>query len=133
MNQYEDIINMPHHVSKNHPQMSIQNRAAQFSPFAALTGYDDAIDESSRLTEAKKILTEDKMEQINNTLTKIEQDYQYQTLCHITYFLKDNKKKGGKYIDVIDRIIKIDKDKRTIHLKQQKTIAIDDIYDITFC
>ena len=129
MNNYDDIINLPHHISKNHKRMSIQNRAAQFSPFAALTGYEDAINETKRITEEKRILTNDKKEEINNTLIEIEENlnkYNYK----ITYFIKDNKKAGGKYISIIDKIKKIDTYNNKIITKNNQTIEIDNLYQI---
>ncbi len=68
MSSYDDIINLPHHVSQKHPQMSMLNRAAQFSPFAALTGYDAAIRESARLTDRKVELGEDAKEDLSKKL-----------------------------------------------------------------
>ena len=129
MNNYDDIINLPHHISKNHKRMSIQNRAAQFSPFAALTGYENAINETKRITEEKRILTNDKKEEINNTLIEIEENlnkYNYK----ITYFIKDNKKAGGKYISIIDKIKKIDTYNNKIITKNNQIIEIDNLYQI---
>lgn len=128
---YEDIINLPHHISTRHPQMDIQSRAAQFAPFAALTGYDDNIKEATRLTtqrieldEQEKLLLDKK---INLILNNIEQ----KTTITITYFVKDNLKSGGKYIDINGIIKTIDITKGYIILKDKTKIPINDIINIT--
>ena len=129
MNQYDDIINLPHHTSKNHPRMSIQNRAAQFSPFAALTGYEDAINETKRITTQKRILTNDMIEEINITLLEIKEQlnkYTYQ----ITYFKKDTKKEGGSYLTIIDKIIKINPIEEYLLTSNKTKINLKDIEKI---
>ena len=129
MNNYDDIINLPHHISKNHPRMSIQNRAAQFSPFSALTGYEDAINETRRITEEKRILTNDKIEEINRTLLEIKENlnkYNYK----ITYFKKDNKKEGGTYITLINRIVKINSQEEYLLTENKARIYLRDIEEI---
>lgn len=129
MNQYDDIINLPHHTSKNHPRMSIQNRAAQFSPFAALTGYEDAINETKRITTQKRILTNDMIEEINITLLEIKEQlnkYTYQ----ITYFKKDTKKEGGNYLTIIDKIIKINPIEEYLLTSNKTKINLKDIEKI---
>lgn len=130
MNNYDDIINLPHYISKNHPRMSIQNRAAQFSPFSALTGYEDAINETRRITEEKRILTNDKIEEINRTLLEIKENlnkYNYK----ITYFKKDNKKEGGTYITRIDKIVKINSQEKYLLTENKERIYLRDIEEIT--
>ena len=92
--KYEDIINLPHHVSTKHPQMALSDRAAQFSPFAALTGHEDSIRETARRTEAFLELDEDKKEQLDEKM--------------VTYFVPDEKKAGGAYVTHRGRIRKID-------------------------
>ena len=98
MNQYEDIINLPHHVSPTRPQMPMSDRAAQFAPFAALTGYDAAIKETGRLTDEKIELDEE-------ALTALDMKYQFlmdalddAPEVTITYFQPDERKAGGKYV-----------------------------------
>ena len=129
MNNYDDIINLPHHVSKNHPRMSIQNRASQISPFSALTGYEDAINETKRITTEKRILTPDKIEELNRILLEIEENiniYTYQ----ITYFKKDLKKVGGNYLTIIDKIIKINPTEEYLITKSKIKIKLNDIEEI---
>lgn len=129
MNNYDDIINLPHHVSKNHPRMSIQNRASQFSPFAALTGYEDAINETKRITTEKRILTPDKIEELNRSLSEIEDNLNMYTY-KITYFKKDLKKVGGTYLTTIDKIIKINSIEEYLVTKNKIKINLNDIEEI---
>lgn len=94
---YDDIINLPHHVSERHPQMSMYNRAAQFAPFAALTGHDSAITEAARLTDAKQELSESDTEVLNRKLAFILQHIKDYIPVEIVYFEPDGKKAGGSY------------------------------------
>ena len=108
MKKYEDIISLPHHVSDHHPQMSIHDRAAQFSPFAALTGYGDAVEETARLTSQKKILDETEREALDRQLASLAGLLEESRKAdgrrgrvlgvRITYFLPDHKKSGGAYL-----------------------------------
>ena len=127
IDNYSDIINLPHHTSKNHSKMPMQNRAAQFLPFQALTGYEEAIKETERITNEKKILADDTKEEINNILNHLELNTKtYQ----ITYFQQDKNKKGGNYIIIKDRIKKIDAVYGYLITKNNKKILIEDIIDI---
>ena len=94
MGKYDAIIDHPHHVSKVHPQMSMINRAAQFSPFAALTGYDDQIAETARLTDRRIELTEAEEAEISNALGQLKKGDEVE----ITFFVPDKKKVGGRYV-----------------------------------
>ena len=94
MGEYDAIIDHPHHVSKVHPQMSMINRAAQFSPFAALTGYDDQIAETARLTDRRIELTEAEEAEISNALGRLKKGDKVE----ITFFVPDKKKAGGRYV-----------------------------------
>ena len=94
---YDDIIDMPHHVSERHPQMSMYNRAAQFAPFAALTGHDAAITEAARLTDAELELSESDAEVLNRKLAFILQHIKDYILVEIEYFEPDGKKAGGSF------------------------------------
>ena len=108
IHKYDDIINMPRHISKKHPQMSTRDRAAQFAPFAALTGHKERIVETERLTTEKKELDTCQQEIINNALQRIRQNIKNCPNVTITYFIPDSKKEGGKYITVIEHVKKID-------------------------
>ena len=94
MGRYDDIIDHPHHVSQVHPRMSLRNRAAQFSPFAALTGYDDQIAEAARLTDRRVELTEAEAAEIGRQLGRLARGDEVE----LTYFLPDTKKAGGRYV-----------------------------------
>ena len=99
-NRYADIINLPHHVSKTRPQMPIADRAAQFSPFAALTGYDSAIEETGRLTDSFIELDESRKAVLNEKLQSMLKNIKEQPEVAITYFQPDEKKNGGSYINI---------------------------------
>ena len=94
MEKYRDIINLPHHVSSVHPPMSMINRAAQFSPFAALSGYDDAIVETARLTDRRIELTEAEEAEIGKALSSLKRGDKVE----LTWFVPDRKKDGGRYV-----------------------------------
>ena len=117
---YEDIINLPHHVSAKRPQMSMLDRAAQFSPFAALTGYDDAIHETGRLTDKKIDLSEQiLMERLGD-----------HPALTVTYFVPDAKKSGGAYVTKRGNLKKIDEFERLMMLMDGTKIPLDDVADI---
>ena len=95
MNGYDYIINMPHHVSETHPQMSMHDRAAQFSPFAALTGHSDAVKETARLTDEKIELTEEKISDLKQKLNFLNEHSAEQPEITVEYFVPDERKSGG--------------------------------------
>jgi len=127
---YDDIINLPHHLSATRPQMPIANRAAQFSPFAALTGYDAAIAETARLTDERKELSDDMLETLSMKLGMLEDVIADRPEVSVTYFQKDEKKEGGAYITVTGALKKIDYYDGVIVLVNGKKINIRDILDI---
>jgi len=127
---YEDIINLPHHVSKTRPQMSMLDRAAQFSPFAALTGYDAAIKETGRLTDEKIELDEDRKAALDMKQAYLIEMIDEQPEISITYFLPDTKKSGGAYVTVTGNLKRFDEYERLLILTDGKKIPMDDIADI---
>lgn len=127
---YDDIINLPHHVSKKHPQMSLSNRAAQFSPFAALTGHKDAIRETARLTDSYIELGEDRKGQLNEQLQLIRENLWQNPECEITYFRPDGRKDGGTYVTVRGKIKKIDEYSHQIALTDGTVLPIRHIFSI---
>lgn len=129
-NNYDDIIDLPHHVSAIRPQMSMMDRAAQFSPFAALTGYDAAIKETARLTDQKIDLDDYEKEEINDKIQLITEHLGEDFEVVITYFQPDSRKAGGAYVDAVGIVKKIDEYDRVIILQDGKKIPIDDILDI---
>lgn len=131
MNEYNDIINLPHFVSKKHPQMSKEARSAQFAPFAALSGYEDAIKETAKLTDNKIELSDEMINIINDKLLFIEKNIQDKPLITITYFVPDKRKNGGEYISVTNSIKQIDLINNIIILTNKKKICINDIIGIS--
>ena len=127
---YEDILNLPHHVSKTRPQMSMLDRAAQFSPFAALTGYDDAIKETGRLTDEKIEIDEDRKAALDMKQAYLIEMIDEQPEISITYFLPDTKKSGGAYVTVTGNLKRFDEYERLLILTDGKKIPMDDIADI---
>lgn len=130
-NKYNDILNMPHHVSKKHPQMTIDARAAQFAPFAALTGYEDAIVETARLTSERIELNEEQISIINRKINIIKENIKTTPKLSITYFIPDYRKEGGEYIKIIGNVKKIDEYSKKIVFEDNKEIRINDILDIS--
>ncbi|MBQ7795600.1 MAG: hypothetical protein IJ374_03455 [Lachnospiraceae bacterium] len=129
-NDYSDIINLPHHVSKTHPRMSLHDRAAQFSPFAALTGYDAAIKETARWTDEKIDLDETSKVSLDEKLLMIMAKLSEKPMVAFTYFQKDERKAGGSYETTEGRIRKIDFYERVIIMEDHSKIRIEDIIDI---
>ena len=128
---YDDIINLPNHISLKHPRMSIEARSAQFAPFAALTGYNDAVKETERLTD-KRIEIDDNLKlTLNNKLKYILENINKKPLIIITYFIPDNKKDGGKYIEKTGIIKKVDIINQYIYLYDKTKIPIKEIINIT--
>ena len=128
--KYDDIINLPHPTSKKHPRMSLYARAAQFSPFAALTGHEAAIKETVRQTDAKQVLSEEVIAELNKRLYLIAETIGTQQMVEITYFVPDTKKDGGAYITCSGCVKKIDKYKHTVVMTDQTIIPIEQISNI---
>ena len=121
-NPYADIIDLPHHVSKKHPQMPMEKRAAQFSPFAAVSGHDEAIYETARLTDEQLELSEDEIAVIDEKLQWLREHIKEQPEITVTYFQPDEKKNGGAYVTVTGSAKKIDK---VLVLRDGTVIPID--------
>lgn len=130
MGIYDDIIELSYKKSLRHTPMSLHDRAAQFSPFAALTGYDEAVAEASRLTEEKRKLSDDEQAYINEQLKLLAQSVGGQPQVDMIYFKKDTKKQGGQYCSYSGAIKKIDKYEGVIITEQGEKIAFDDILKI---
>ena len=130
MSKYDDIINLERPISKKRMPMSIENRAAQFAPFSALTGYEDAVKETARITDSKKILSEGIKEIINEKINYIKNNLKTIGEVNITYFLNDKKKTGGKYTTITDLVKKIDINNCLIYLSCGTIISFDDISNI---
>ena len=119
MNQYEDIINLPHHVSTTRPQMPMSDRAAQFSPFAALTGYDAAIKETGRLTDTKIELDDEELHNLNLKFQFLVEHLEDEPEVAVTYFKADERKAGGAYLEATGIVKKLDDfvSRRTLAVK----------------
>lgn len=128
--RYDDIINLPHHVSSKRPQMPILERAAQFLPFSALTGYEDAVKETARLTDTRIELEESEKDLLNTKLHVLLDNLATEPKVKITYFLPDGRKSGGKYVSKMGAVKKIDLYNRQIKLEDETVIPFDDIFAI---
>ena len=127
---YEDIINLPHHVSPTRPQMPIADRAAQFSPFAALTGYHDAVKETARWTDSRVELDESEKSVLNDRLLALAARCSERPEVTVTYFQPDAKKAGGAYVTAAGKLMKLDEYARTVVLTDGRRIPIDEIIGI---
>ena len=135
---YDDIIHLPHHVSRKRPQMPLKDRAAQFAPFAAVVGHEASVKEAARLTDEKRDLDEAQKTVINKQLNKIQTQIQDQiessvkgrVEVEIEYFQADALKSGGQYIVSRGNVKKIDVYTRSVHLFDGTVIAIDDVFRV---
>lgn len=127
---YDDIIDLPHHVSATRPQMSMMDRAAQFSPFAALTGYDAAIKETGRLTDKKVEMGTEALNILNMKYQILVNSLAEDPEVTFTYFKPDERKDGGAYIDVTGVVKKVDDLERLIVMQSGKKIRMDDVLEI---
>ena len=125
---YDDIINLPRHISKVHPEASMADRAARFSPFAAISGYEDMVREAARVTEECIEITEAEKAILNEQLNMIAEFLSDEPEVTITHFVPDKKKSGGAYISITGVVKRIDELKRIVVMKNNKKIKIDDIY-----
>lgn len=124
---YEDIINIPRHISKTHPEASMADRSARFSPFAAISGYEDMVREAARVTEERIEITDAVKEQLNEKLNMIAEFLSDEPEITITHFVPDKKKSGGAYVSITGVVKRIDELKRIVVMKNNKKIKIDDI------
>lgn len=129
--QYDDIIDLPHHQSKKRPHMPLIDRAAQFSPFAALTGYDDEVKEAARVTDEKIELSEEMKHKLDEILQILREHIEEKPQASFTYFLQDTKKAGGSYVTVTGKVKRIDEYRQRIVLTEGLQIPIADILKIT--
>ncbi len=130
IHDYSDIINLEPHKSKNHPRMDKNNRASQFAPFAALVGYQEAINECGRLVDKKRILTNEEKERISNILNYIKNNLKEEIIINVIYFIKDQKKDGGKIESYRGVLRLIDEFNMFIQFSDYKKININDILKI---
>ena len=130
MGKYDDIINLPHHVSSTRPHMPMIDRAAQFQPFRALTGYEDAVQETARLTDEKPELTEEQKSLLDAKLQKLADSVDSRPMVTLTYFQPDQRKAGGAYVTVTGQIKRIDDHEGVLLLTGGQCILIENILSI---
>lgn len=128
--KYDDIISLPHHVSPVHPPMPVGDRAAQFAPFAALTGYEEAVEEAARLTECRIELDKDRIEELDRKLRKLKEHIKERPKAEIVSFKADERKAGGTLVTASGRVKKIDEYESKVIMADGSVIAIEDIYEI---
>ena len=127
---YEDIVNMPHHVSKKYPQPTMADHAARFAPFAAITGYEEMVLEEARVTDDRIEMDESSKAALNEKLNMILEFIDEQPEVKITYFEPDKKKAGGAYVTVTGTVKRIDEYEHLVIMTDGKKINIDDIYNL---
>ena len=132
MGEYDDIIHLPHHVSHNHPQMPMMARAAQFAPFAALTGYDAVIHETARLTDNQMELEEYDNERLNRKFARLMESIGEHPQVTVSYFLPDEHKEGGYYTTISGTVKKIDSYEHLLWMEDGSYIPLGNIIDINF-
>lgn len=127
---YDDIIDLPHYVSQKRPRMSMHDRAAQFSPFAALTGYEEAVEETARLTDSRLIPDEEKSAELDRTIRIILDSIGSRPEITVLYFVPDQRKNGGKYEKYTGFLRAFSDYDRVFIFEDGKKIAVNDIYDL---
>ena len=131
-NRYDEIMELPHHVSKTRPQMPLSDRAAQFAPFAALTGYDSAIKETGRLTDERIELGEEALAALDRKYQLLMDTLDDAPEVTIIYFQPDERKAGGQYVSATGTVKKVDTFGRRILLQDGTRIPLDSVYDLRF-
>ena len=128
--KYDDIIDLPHPTSQNHPRMSLYDRAAQFSPFAALTGHHAAIAETGRLTDQRIELDESEIARVDAELQHLQELLPDRPTVSITYFVPDERKSGGSYRTITSEVKRIDAVAGVIQMTDRREIAIEDVFSV---
>ena len=131
-NRYDEIMELPHHVSKTRPQMPLSDRATQFAPFAALTGYDSAIKETGRLTDERIELDEEALAALDRKYQLLMDALDDTPEVTIIYFQPDERKAGGQYVSATGTVKKVDTFGRRILLQDGTRIPLDSVYDLRF-
>ena len=132
MSKYDDIINLERPQYIDLPPMSMHDRAAQFSPFAALVGYEDAVEETARLTDARREMLEDEIAELNRQLGELTERLPERPKIRVTYFIPDKKKDGGRYALKIGNARTIDQYKNAVVFTDGEAVAIKDMYSVVF-
>ena len=129
---YDDIIHLPHHVSQNHPQMPLRDRAAQFAPFAALTGYEASVGETARLSVERRELDAQDAAELNRRLTDLAARLKDRPEVTIEYFAPDDRKAGGAYVTVTGRMRHISVSERLLVMEDETVIPLEDVVSVVF-
>ncbi len=124
---YDDIIRLPHHVSRTHPQMPMRDRAVQFAPFAALTGYGAVVEETARQTVPKRELDEQEAEELDRRLALLVANLPEHPEVTVEYFVPDARKEGGAYVSVTGAVKSISPAERCIVMADGRVIPLDDV------
>lgn len=130
MDRYDDILLHPHYQDARHKPMSMMSRAAQFSSFAALTGYEDAIDETARLTDCRHELTEDEQQALNDVMQRLADDALPMPVLSVIYFVPDEKKSGGTYMSMFGKLRMLDTDCGMLRFEGGEAVPIDDLLSV---
>lgn len=130
MGDYDDIINLPHHQSAKRPHMSNAERAAQFSPFAALTGYEDVLEETARLTDRRMELSESEQAELDRQLQWLRERSSEKPMVAVTCFQPDEKKDGGSYVTLTGQVRRVDEVQREIVFADGSTTSIDNLFSV---
>lgn len=127
MSRYDDIINLPHYQSDKRPHMTLHDRAAQFAPFAALKGYEEAVIETARLTDNRIILDENEIEQIDAKLQYLADNIGKDNIVSITHFVQDSRKAGGEYVTTVGVVRRVDSIGQYVLIDKDIEILVEDI------
>ena len=130
VHRYDDMIDMPHHRSASRSHMSLHDRAAQFAPFAALTGYEDVLEETKRSTEPRPVLDETQITAINETLRYLSANREKNIRVAVTYFRSDPVKQGGAYLTDIGTIAKMDEAEKQLMMESGRKISMFDLINL---
>ena len=132
MRNYDDIINLSRPQYHDLPPMSIHDRAAQFSPFSALVGYDAAVEETARLTDSRREMEEDEINELNRQLSELNKRLSEHPRIRVTYFIRDRKKEGGRYASKIGNARTIDQAENRIIFTDGESVPVKDMYSVVF-
>lgn len=132
MRNYDDIKHLSRPQYPDLPPMSIHDRAAQFSPFAALVGYEDAVEETARLTDSRREMEQDEINELNRQLQELAEKLSERPKIRVTYFIRDRKKEGGRYASKIGNARTIDQAENRIVFTDGESVPVKDMYSVVF-
>ncbi len=132
MGKYDDMLYLPHHQSERHAHMPVAARAVQFAPFAALTGYEAAVEETARQTQTRSELSDDEIARLDLQMRLLQEKLSEHPTVTLTFFQSDEKKSGGAYLQYSGKVKKLDLYSRRLFFSNGDEIPLDDIYEILF-